>query len=139
MNPTLRGYTTGMSSTEISLSSITPDLVHLVQHAGASLIVVRSGERVFAFHDKCPHAFWPLSQGTLRGTILECPGHGWEFDLESGRCLTTPVYCLTPVEVHIDGDSIRLQWPENFAGASGNGSAKKLVACPGPPAAANAV
>jgi nitrite reductase/ring-hydroxylating ferredoxin subunit len=107
-----------MQTIELSFSSLASGSVHQVQHAGAKLIVVRREDgRVFAFHDKCPHAFWPLSEGTLRNSVLECPGHGWEFDLETGRCLTAPVYCLTAVHVTREGDSLRLEWSDDLAAA----------------------
>ena len=132
---------TGMHTIELSFSELVPGSVRQVAHANARLLVVRSeDDRIFAFHDKCPHAFWPLSQGTLRNSVLECPGHGWEFDLATGRCLTAPVYCLTPVQVTVDGDSLRLQWPDEFpvAPATNNRPSEKLVACPAQRAVATA-
>jgi nitrite reductase/ring-hydroxylating ferredoxin subunit len=104
-----------MQNTELSLSELRADSLLQFEHAGTKLVVVRSKDRVFAFHDRCPHAFWPLSQGTLRDTVLECAGHGWEFDIETGRCLTAPVYCLTPVTVRVDGDTVRLEWPDSLS------------------------
>jgi nitrite reductase/ring-hydroxylating ferredoxin subunit len=98
---------------EIPLSEVVEDTLHQVEHGDAKLIVIRTNEKVFAFHDRCPHAFWPLSIGTLRNTVLECAGHGWEFDMETGNCLTTPGYCLTPVAASVDGDKIRLELTDN--------------------------
>jgi nitrite reductase/ring-hydroxylating ferredoxin subunit len=63
------------------------------------------GDRLFAYRDVCPHAFWPLSDGTVHDTVLECPGHGWQFDAETGACITAPSYCLTPVQVTIVDES----------------------------------
>jgi nitrite reductase/ring-hydroxylating ferredoxin subunit len=104
-----------MQNLRLSLSELRADSLLQFEHAGTKLVVVRSNERVFAFHDKCPHAFWPLSQGTLRNSVLECAGHGWEFDIETGRCLSAPVYCLTPVSVNIDGDTVHLEWPDHLS------------------------
>jgi nitrite reductase/ring-hydroxylating ferredoxin subunit len=103
-----------MQNTELSLSGLPADSLHQVEHAGTRLVVVRSKDKVFAFHDVCPHAFWPLSEGSVRHTVLECAGHGWEFDLETGRCLSTPTYCLTPVAVKVDGDKVHLEWPDDL-------------------------
>lgn len=33
----------------------------------------------------CPHQGGPLGTGTLCGTILTCPWHGWQFDVVDGR------------------------------------------------------
>jgi 3-phenylpropionate/trans-cinnamate dioxygenase ferredoxin component len=107
-----------MPNLTLPLSELQPDSLRQIEHAGTQLVVVRSNGKVFAFHDQCPHAFWPLSEGTLRNTILECAGHGWEFDLETGRCLTAPVYCLAPVAANIEGDTVRLHWPDSVAASS---------------------
>lgn len=71
---------------------------------GKSIGVFNIGSRFVAVLNICPHAFAPVCLGTLGGTtlpsapgefvwgrenqILRCPWHGWEFDLESGQCLT---------------------------------------------------
>jgi nitrite reductase/ring-hydroxylating ferredoxin subunit len=102
-----------MQKIEMPLSGLAADSLVPLEHAGTKLVVVRSNDRVFAFHDRCPHAFWPLSQGTLRNSVLECAGHGWEFDIETGRCVTAPVYCLTPVAVSVDGDTVRVEWKDD--------------------------
>lgn len=115
MTQTPKGCITGMPTLALPLSELLPDSLRQIRHSGTQLVVVRFNGKVFAFHDRCPHAFWPLSEGTLRETVLECAGHGWEFDLETGRCLTAPVYCLTPITVSIEGDTVRLEWPDRVA------------------------
>jgi nitrite reductase/ring-hydroxylating ferredoxin subunit len=62
---------------------------------GQRLIVGRTGGRVFAALDSCPHlelpftAFGPVE---LAGDQLVCPWHGWRFDTRTGRCEYAPVY-----------------------------------------------
>jgi toluene monooxygenase system ferredoxin subunit len=34
----------------------------------------------------CPHEDVALIDGKLRGSRLTCPGHGYELDLQTGRC-----------------------------------------------------
>jgi nitrite reductase/ring-hydroxylating ferredoxin subunit len=38
--------------------------------------------------NRCPHMGFPLSKGTVSKGILTCHWHSWQFDLESGGCLT---------------------------------------------------
>jgi UDP-MurNAc hydroxylase len=39
---------------------------------------------------RCPHLRGDLSRfGSIEGTTLTCAMHGWQFDLPSGRCLTS--------------------------------------------------
>ncbi len=47
--------------------------------------------QIYAFRDICPHMSYPLSIGTLKGTRLECRGHGWRFDLKSGKAISPPI------------------------------------------------
>ncbi|MDD9821218.1 MAG: Rieske 2Fe-2S domain-containing protein [Nitrospira sp.] len=46
---------------------------------------------ILALQDTCPHAGGPLGEGTLEGNIVQCPWHGWAFDVRTGQCLKNPV------------------------------------------------
>ena len=43
--------------------------------------------KFYAIKDSCPHLGEPLSMGALDGMTLACPGHGWKFDIKTGRCV----------------------------------------------------
>jgi toluene monooxygenase system ferredoxin subunit len=101
-----------MHTAELPLASIPEGSLTRVEREGSSLVVIRSQGRLYAYRDSCPHAFWPLSEGTLRDEILECPGHGWEFDVATGECLGTPGYCLSRVQVSVRGDAVVLEWSD---------------------------
>ena len=58
---------------------------------GAHVVLGRpTGGKVVAFEDKCPHRGAMLSQGRLVNGELECPYHGWRFDME-GENTMVPV------------------------------------------------
>lgn len=58
---------------------------------GTLLCVGRHEEIVFAVKDHCPHAEFPLSEGTLYSTgVLECCWHGARFDCRTGAVLRGP-------------------------------------------------
>ncbi|MDQ6669745.1 MAG: Rieske (2Fe-2S) protein [Chloroflexota bacterium] len=38
-----------------------------------------------AVDNNCPHSGGPLARGKLIGRELECPWHGWRWDVTSGR------------------------------------------------------
>jgi nitrite reductase (NADH) small subunit/3-phenylpropionate/trans-cinnamate dioxygenase ferredoxin subunit len=50
-----------------------------------SIAVFNVDGRFFAIDNVCPHRGGPLSDGALRGTIVSCPLHHWQFDVTSGR------------------------------------------------------
>ncbi len=33
----------------------------------------------------CPHQGGPLGQGALKGCVVTCPWHGWQFDVRTGK------------------------------------------------------
>src|SRR5262249_10316156 len=62
--------------------------------------------RVFATQANCPHRKGPLADGTLVGTYLACPLHGFRFDLSSGQPLANDCAALKtyPVQVNHRGE-----------------------------------
>ena len=54
------------------------------------IIIFNNGEKYFAVSGICPHAKWPLELGSVREKTLTCGGHGWEFDITNGQCITNP-------------------------------------------------
>jgi UDP-MurNAc hydroxylase len=58
-----------------------------------------SGERIrigdYLVQRRCPHLKADLSRfGQVKEGILQCMMHGWQFDLETGRCLTSDSHHL---------------------------------------------
>lgn len=54
------------------------------------LVLFRSGDRVAAFADLCPHRGTRLSLGSVTADgCLQCPYHGWQYDVD-GRCVFIP-------------------------------------------------
>ncbi|HEY3493539.1 MAG TPA: Rieske (2Fe-2S) protein, partial [Polyangiaceae bacterium] len=43
--------------------------------AGRRVLVLRTEGGVFAYEDRCAHLGVPLSQGTLKGSVLTCSAH----------------------------------------------------------------
>lgn len=55
---------------------------------GDELAIVNIDGEYYAIDNFCPHRGAPLSDGVVRGHLIECGWHGWQFDLRSGECLT---------------------------------------------------
>jgi nitrite reductase/ring-hydroxylating ferredoxin subunit len=75
-----------------SLSSVDEAIPHAAQLSdGLRICLVRSGDSVFAFHDRCPHRDFALSGGDLvQPCVIECPWHGARFDVRTGEVLQGP-------------------------------------------------
>ena len=72
--------------------------------AGGKIVAVFNADGAFhAMDGICPHAGGPLANGVLRGNVITCPWHGWQFDVTSGRhCLNDhlkhPAFAVTVEE-----------------------------------------
>ncbi len=102
-----------MPRIRISLDTIPVNKPTRVEHADTAVVVIRGRDGVTAFPDVCPHAFWRLSDGELVNGNLECPGHGWEFDVATGAGLTVPSYCLQPLAVRVEAGNVHVEWDES--------------------------
>jgi phenylpropionate dioxygenase-like ring-hydroxylating dioxygenase large terminal subunit len=60
-----------------------------VQLLGTPWAVARTESGLVAFVDSCPHRRAPLSQGTVIGSEIQCPYHGWRFGID-GSCTLVP-------------------------------------------------
>ena len=62
----------------------------LAKIQGARVAIGRCPEGIVAFRDHCAHKGGPLSDGALVGCTVQCPWHGSQFDVHSGRVVAGP-------------------------------------------------
>ena len=55
-----------------SLPDIPTDRGLCVRVDGREVGLYRVGERIYAMDNLCPHAGFPLHEGSLEGTVVEC-------------------------------------------------------------------
>ena len=71
------------------------------------ICLLRRGETVFAFSDRCPHAGVPLCTGhTDAKGHLVCPRHGYRFELSRGYNSSGEGYKLKTFAVEIRTEGI---------------------------------
>ena len=56
-----------------------------------ALVLCHAEGEPYVLEDQCPHAAVPLSDGRLRGCILECPFHGGKVDVRDGQPAAPPI------------------------------------------------
>jgi nitrite reductase/ring-hydroxylating ferredoxin subunit len=49
-----------------------------------AVVVVRVGDVVRAFRNRCLHQDSPLAEGWVRGGVLTCPQHFWRYGVDDG-------------------------------------------------------
>ena len=45
-------------------------------------------EKFYAMKNSCLHQGFPLADGNLKKYMVECPLHGWVYDIRDGKCLS---------------------------------------------------
>lgn len=77
------------------------------QGIGVEVALAKVGGQLYTFRDLCPHMAFPLSVGRIKGETLECIGHGWCFNLPSGKATYPPVRkTLTLYENRVEGEDV---------------------------------
>jgi 3-phenylpropionate/trans-cinnamate dioxygenase ferredoxin subunit len=79
--------------------------------AGVLFAVGQASEGFFALEGLCPHAGAALGRGTVEGTLLSCPKHGFVFDVRTGVCQDDSECSVRafPVRVHEGLLQIRIE------------------------------
>jgi toluene monooxygenase system ferredoxin subunit len=70
------------------------------------VIVTRTGGELIAVPGVCPHEDVALWNGELADGAIVCPGHGYAFDLQTGRCKHDAGLELRRYPITLVGDEI---------------------------------
>lgn len=79
--------------------------------AGVRVLLLRLGERVRAYEDRCAHLGVPLSEGTLRGSVLTCSAHHYEYDALTGCGINPCTVKLVEFPLRIEDGAICIEVP----------------------------
>ena len=70
------------------------------------VIVTRVDGALVATPGVCPHEDVALWHGELKDNAIVCPGHGYAFDLSTGRCTADPGLELRRYPITVVGDEL---------------------------------
>ena len=62
--------------------------------------------KIYAINDTCVHQGSSLAQGRLDGKVVTCRGHGWKYDVTTGRLTLNPDSGVASYPVEIVGGKI---------------------------------
>ena len=96
--------------TVANTSEISPGQAKAVEVKGAPVAIFNVGGTYYAIEDTCSHVGGPLSEGAVEGTTVNCPWHGAQFDLASGKVLAPPAASgVKSYKVCVEGSEIKLE------------------------------
>jgi nitrite reductase (NADH) small subunit/3-phenylpropionate/trans-cinnamate dioxygenase ferredoxin subunit len=94
------------------LTDLKPGNALVVQVDGIGVALFNVDGIVYALDNTCPHAGGPLGEGCLDGDIVECPWHGWRYEVKTGERPENRDFKVARYQVRIDGDDIHVVLPD---------------------------
>ena len=73
-----------------SITDIPVGTAKVVEVNGERIAICHVDNEFFAISDVCTHDRAPLDQAELDGEAIECPRHGAQFNVETGRVVRRP-------------------------------------------------
>ena len=78
----------------------------VVEVAGKAIAVFNCEGTFYAIENTCKHRGGPLGEGSVSGTTVTCPWHGWEYDVTSGACTMDAMIKNQTFDVKVEGDDL---------------------------------
>jgi len=76
---------------------------------GKSIAVFNVEGEFHAIDGSCPHQGGPLGEGYLKGTVVTCPLHFWQFDVVRGHSPDFPDASIDKFKVKVDGQDVLVE------------------------------
>jgi nitrite reductase (NADH) small subunit len=108
---TSREFSMSRSIRVAAVSDVPPGTSKEVMADDQVVALFNADGTFYALDGVCPHAGGPLGEGTLRGTTVTCPWHGWQFDVKTGEnCLNRKMThkCFA---VKVEGNDVVVEVP----------------------------
>jgi nitrite reductase (NADH) small subunit len=93
-------------------SDVQPGACRSIDVEGIGIALFNVGGTIYALDNTCPHAGGPLGEGTLNGVLVECPWHGWRYDVRTGERPENPDFKVACFPVSVEGEVILVSLPE---------------------------
>tara|TARA_B100001179_G_C18349187_1_gene300063 strand:- start:33 stop:341 length:309 start_codon:yes stop_codon:yes gene_type:complete len=63
----------------------------------------------FAIKNSCAHQGYPLAEGNLKEYMVECPLHGWVYDIRNGSCLSLKNKSIKTYPIRINNNFLEIE------------------------------
>ena len=108
------------------LSDLEDGRMHVVEVGRRAIGLLRWGQCFYALRSVCPHQSAPLCAGSvspklvpggklgelavdMSDPVVECPWHGWEFHVSSGRAVGDARMRVATYPVHVEDDRVFIE------------------------------
>jgi nitrite reductase/ring-hydroxylating ferredoxin subunit len=94
-----------------TLSELAPGSAREVEFEGRVYALYNIDGVISAIDGICPHQGGPLAEGTVEGTTVTCPWHGWEIDVRSGKTQLGAKITQAVYDVKVEGQDVLVAVP----------------------------
>jgi nitrite reductase/ring-hydroxylating ferredoxin subunit len=109
-NTTFRNQEGRMKFVEVcALQDIPPGTSRAVRACAVDVALFNMEGSVHAIENSCLHAGAALAGGTLCGTTVTCPAHGWRYDVTTGALLVAPGLRVRKFPVKVVDDKVMVE------------------------------
>ena len=72
------------------------------------IALFRYEQKYYALKNGCMHQGFPLADGNVKKYMVECPLHGWVYDIRNGKCLSLGDRYTITYEIRINNNNIEI-------------------------------
>ncbi len=94
-----------------TLDALPPGAAIEVEHDGRIYALFHRDGTIYAIDGICPHQGGPLAEGEVKGSVVTCPWHGWQFELRTGQSLLSTRVRQAVFEVRVEGRDVLVAVP----------------------------
>lgn len=96
------------------LKDVRPGVIREASAGKTKLSLTNVGGNYYAFAAHCPHQGWPLWSGDMKGELVRCYLHRWQYNVRTGENVAPGVpVCLPTYPVLIEGDYLLVNVEKN--------------------------
>lgn len=83
----------------------------IVHAKGRPIALFKYENKFYALKNGCMHQGFPLVDGNLKKYMVECPLHGWVYDIRDGKCLSLEDRYTLTYETRIANKILEIKIP----------------------------
>ena len=75
---------------------------------GKTLAVFNLEGTFHAIDNTCIHRGGPLGKGDVKGSVVTCPWHGWQFNVTTGGYVNNPSVKVEVYQVKVENNEVKV-------------------------------
>ena len=76
---------------------------------GRPIALFKYDNNYYALKNGCLHQGFPLADGNMKKYMVECPLHGWVYDIRDGKCLSLGDRYTITYELRVQNKTLEIK------------------------------